>query len=124
MDAPTTQTEIKAAYRRLYTATANAMEAQKQVNTALFLMKEKEFSAIRDGATDAGKNAEQRAAILAHITEPLRALLSEREYALLDAEREQALAKIAVNELRELLRLAECWTVETYDVSPMTGKEV
>jgi predicted nucleic acid-binding Zn-ribbon protein len=124
MDAPTTAQEITAAYKRLYAATANALEMQQEVSAVRAGLKEAEAAHIRNGATDAGKNAEQRAALLMGLTETERRTLQGAEDALAALEVEQALAKIAVNEIRELLRLAEWWTVATYDVSPMTGREV
>lgn len=107
MDAPTTPQEIKAAYKALYTATANAMDAQRQVNAARYALKDAEAVLTNSEAVAAGKNAETRAAILAGLTGTERAELRRAEDDLAAAEREQALAKIAINELRELLRLAE-----------------
>ena len=113
MDAPTTQAEIKAAYKELYRTTANAMAAQRDANAARVAVKAAEAVLTTSGATDAGKNAEARAAILFGLTGAERAELSRAEDALAAAECEQALAKIAVNELRELLRLAE-WDNTSY----------
>lgn len=113
MDAPTTAQEIKAAYKRLYTATANALEMQQEVNAVRAALKDAEAAHIRNGAADAGKNAEQRAAILSGLTELERRTLQGADDALAALECEQALAKIAVNELRDLLRLAE-WDNTSY----------
>ncbi|NTU64904.1 MAG: hypothetical protein HGB05_16260 [Chloroflexi bacterium] len=105
MDASTTQ-EIKAAYRALYDATANAMQANKAVTAYRYALKDAEAVLIAPGNIP-GKNAEERAANLYTMTAAERAELRNAENALAGAEMEQALAKIAVNELRELLRLAE-----------------
>ena len=107
MDAPTTAQEIKAAYRELYRATANAMDAQRVVNAARNALKDAEAVLRLSDTVTAGKRVEDRDAILAGMTGTERTELRRAEDALAAAEREQALAKIAVNELRELLRLAE-----------------
>jgi hypothetical protein len=124
MDAPTTAQEIKAAYKELYLATANALDAQRAVNARRYTLKDSESVLTNSEAVAAGKNAETRAAILFSMTGVERLELRRAEDDLAAAEREQTLAKIVVNELRELLRLAEWWTVATYDVVPMTWKEV
>jgi hypothetical protein len=113
MDAPTTQNEIKGAYKRLYCATANAMSAAHDVTAARNVMRDAEAVLTTSEAVAAGKNAEQRAAILFGLTAIERTELRRVEDALASLEYEQALAKIAVNELRELLRLAE-WDNTSY----------
>ena len=113
MDAPTTAQEIKAAYKELYRATANAMDAQREVNAARNALKDAEAVLRLSDTVTAGKRVEDRDAILAGMTGAERTELRRAEDALAAAEREQALAKIAVNELRELLRLAEWMTGHT-----------
>jgi hypothetical protein len=107
MQAPTTAQEIKTAYTQLYKATASAMNANREVAEARYMLKDAEAVLSISEAVAAGKNAEARAAILAGLTTVERAELRRVEDALAAAECEQALAKIIVNELRELLRLAE-----------------
>ena len=107
MDAPTTQAEIKTAYQHLYATTANAMDAQREANAARYALKDAETALMNSEAVAAGKNAETRAALLAGLSGAERTELRRAEETLAQAEREQALAKIVVNELRELLRLAE-----------------
>ena len=107
MDAPTTPQEIRAAYKALYTATANAMDAQRQLTSVRAMSKDAEAVLTLTDAVKAGKNADERAALLYGFLAPERSELRKAEDVLAAAEREQALAKIAVNELRELLRLAE-----------------
>jgi hypothetical protein len=107
MDTPTTEQEIKGAYKALYVATAQAMDAQREVNASRYALKGAEAVLTNSEAVTAGKNAEARAAILTGLTGIERAELRRAEDAQLAAERELALAKIAINELRELLRLAE-----------------
>jgi hypothetical protein len=124
MDAPTTQAEIKTAYKELYAATARSMAASREAAEARYVLKDAESVLAISEAVAVGKNAEARAAILFGLTTVERAELRRAENALAAAECELTLARIVVNELRELLRLAEWWTVATYDISPMTGKEV
>jgi hypothetical protein len=101
MDAPTTQQEIKAAYRRLYCATANAMQQTILVAAAKFTLTECEAQ-----NWPGGNETERKAARMTGTQEVRRQLFeAEQQYAALECE--QALAKIVVNELRELLRLAE-----------------
>jgi hypothetical protein len=115
---PTTQAEIKAAYKALYMATANAMDAQRDAIFWRDALKKSEAEHIRSGATDAGKNAETRAAILADLTSIPRLICADAENDFAEAQREQALAKIAVDELLTLLRLTE-WELAYLN----TGKE-
>jgi len=114
MDAPTTPQEIKAAYKALYNATANALDAQRTVNAKRYALKDAEATLTTSGALEAGKNAETRAAILTGLTGVDRLALRLAEEDLAAAEREQALAKIVVNELRELMRLAELESAAFY----------
>ena len=107
MDAPTTAKEIMDAYKALYRATAKAMDAQREVNAARNALKDAEAVLRLSDTVTAGKRVEDRDAILAGLTGAERTELRRAEGALAAAECEQALAKIAVNELRELLRLAE-----------------
>ena len=107
MEAPTTQEQIKAAYKNLYQTTANVLDAQRDVNAARNAFKDAEATLTTSEAVQAGKNAETRTAILFSMTAPERAEVRHAEDTLSAAERELALAKISVNELRELLRLAE-----------------
>jgi len=115
---PTTPAEIKAAYKVLYLATANAMDAAQNTQITRYRLAEAEAQ-----NWPGGNETERKAARMAG-TQEVRREVQDAEVAQLAAEREQALAKLAVNELRQLIRLAEWWTVATYDVSPMTGKEV
>ena len=114
MDAPTNQEQIKAAYRRLYSATANAMSAAHDVSEARSELKSAEAIHTSSGALDAGKNADARAAILYGLTTPERITLRTAEDAYAAADLERTLAQIAVNELRELLRLAEWHSGQPY----------
>jgi hypothetical protein len=101
MDAPTTQAEIKAAYKRLYTATANAMDAAQITQIARYRLTEAEAQ-----NWPGGNETERKAARMSGTQEARRAL-QDAEVEQASTEREQALAKIDVNELRERLRLAE-----------------
>lgn len=107
MDAPTNPAEIKAAYKSLYMATENAMDALRAVNAARSVLKDAEAIGTVTEVVQAGKNAETRAALLLSFTSAEREELRRAEEALTAAEREQALAKIVVNEIHTLLRLAE-----------------
>ena len=93
MDAPTTAQEIKAAYKALYNASANALDAQRAVNAKRYALKDAEATLTTSGALEAGKNAETRAAILTGLTGVDRLALRLAEEDLAAAEREQALAK-------------------------------
>lgn len=108
MDAPTTAQEIKAAYKALYTATANAMQAARKDWLAAEALKDAEQSRVWTGSNEGERKANMR-----DNTVDVRLGAQIAHAALLAAEREQALAKIAVNEIRELLRLAE-WDNTSY----------
>ena len=101
MEAPTTHTEITAAYKRLYTATANAMDASLITQIARYRLAEAEAQ-----NWPGGNETERKAARMAGTQEARRAL-QDAEVEQASTEREQALAKIVLNELRELLRLSE-----------------
>jgi glycine/D-amino acid oxidase-like deaminating enzyme len=94
MNAPTTSQEIKSAYKALYTATANAMDAQRTVNASRAALKDAEAVLMTSGSE--------------------RTELRRAEDALAATEREQTLAKIVVNELHTLLRLAEWESGQPY----------
>ena len=101
MDAPTTPQEVKTAYKALYTATANAMDAAQITQIARYRLTEAEAQNWQ------GNNETERKAARMIGTQEERRALQDAEVEQASTEREQALAKIVVNELRELLRLAE-----------------
>jgi hypothetical protein len=113
---PCTPEAIKTAYMHLYMTTANAMDAQREASSCRAVLKYSEAVLTTNGAMDAGKNAEQRAAILFTATTNERSELRRAEDALATAEREQALAKLIVSELHDLMRLAE-WEQRETDLS-------
>jgi len=92
-DALVTAADIRAAYRELYATTGKLMYAKHSLQV-------EEYTLIREGADAAGKNADQRAAIL-------YGLMADEHREVDAAEINAALARIKVDELRTLLRLAE-----------------
>jgi hypothetical protein len=102
METPLTAENIRAAYRALYMATANAMDAVRQERLAQEALKDAEQSRVWVGSNDAERKANMR-----DNTVDVRIDALAAANALAVAQREQVLAKLVVDELHDLLRLAE-----------------
>lgn len=124
-ETPTDLTDIQArmaaAFRAVYAAAANVDEAAKLVKEAVgrktlaeYALKDAEMAYLRAGATDAGKNAEQRTAILHGLTVAERTAKVQAEQtqwaaeiAQIAADQELVLARLVLDEQKNTLRLAE-----------------
>jgi hypothetical protein len=100
-EAPATAADLRAAYRELYRATANAMNAASLLAQARVALKDAEAQ-VWPGSNETERKATMRAGTaIAREREQLAAIYTA------ETECDLALAKIRVDELRMLLRLAE-----------------
>jgi len=98
-DMPVSAADIRAAYRELYRATANAMDAAALLAQAHVVLKDAEAQ-IWPGSNETERKATMRAGTtIAREREQVAATYAG------ETERAQVLARIRVDELRTLLRL-------------------
>jgi hypothetical protein len=100
-EAPATAADLRAAYRELYRATANAMNAASLASQARVALKDAEAQAWPGGNETERKAALRAGTVMAREREQLAVNCAA------ETECDLALAKIRVDELRMLLRLAE-----------------
>jgi multidrug resistance efflux pump len=101
MDAPTTAQEIKAAYRRLKDWTETTMICRKELALAQNNLK------AAEGQVWAGSNETERKAQKMAGTERERLAEYLKTAELASNECELALARLALDEIHDLMRLAE-----------------